>query len=67
MHSKGQLDFLLILTFYKNKLTVKVMILYRKLSDWNAQAFWLVCLAFVIFFNCGRCLSPNCPHVLGTL
>lgn len=39
MHSKGQLDFLLILTFYKNKSTVKAVILERKQSDWDAQAF----------------------------
>lgn len=39
MHSKGQLDFLLILTFYKNKFTEKALILDRKQSDWDAQAF----------------------------
>lgn len=49
MQSKGQLDFLLILTFYKNKFTVKEVILERKQSDWDAQAFQFLCFAFVFF------------------
>lgn len=53
MHSKGQLDFLLILTFYKNKFTVEGMIFDIKQSNWDAQAFQFVCFIFVHFFSTG--------------
>lgn len=66
MHSKGQLDFLLILTFYKNKFIVKAMIFDRKQSNWDAQAFQFVCFIFVLFFNWSKCFSPNHSHILSS-
>lgn len=50
MYSKGQLDLLLILTFYKNKFTTKAMILDRKQSNWDAQALQFICFVFAFFF-----------------